>query len=60
MISRGRLNLIFKGRPWKVDSGCSQDVLRTSARGLSEYSNLDVPTFFLTFLSELTRLTKSI
>ena len=60
MMPRGRLNLTFKGRLWEVDSGCSQDVLRTSSRGLSEYSNLDVPTLFLTFLSELARLTKSI
>ena len=33
MTSRGRLNLTFKGRPWEVDSRCSQDVLRTSHRG---------------------------
>ena len=42
MTSRGRLNLMFKGRPWEVDSGRPQDVLRTSPRGPSEYSNLDV------------------
>ena len=46
MTSRGRLNLTFKGRRWEVDSGCPQDVLRTSPRGPSEYSNLDVPAFF--------------
>ena len=56
---RGRLNLTFKGRPWEIDSGNLQDVLRTFPRGSSEYSNLDVPTFFLTFLSKLIRLTKS-
>ena len=46
MTSRGRPNLTFKGRPWEVDSGRPLDVLRTSTRGSSEYSNLDVPTFF--------------
>ena len=60
MMFRGRPNPTFKGRPWEVNSGCPQDVLRTSRRGPSEYSNLDVPKFFLTFLSELIRLTKSI
>ena len=60
MTSRGRPNLTLKGRPWEVESGHPQDVLRTSPRGPSKYSNLDVPTFFLTFLSELIRLTKSI
>ena len=39
---QGRLNLTFKGRPWEVDSGRPQDVLRTSPRGPSEYSNVDV------------------
>ena len=53
-------NPMFKGRPWEVDSGRLQDVLRTSPRGPSQYSNLDVPTFSLPFLSELIRLTKSI
>ena len=42
MTSRGRLNLMFKGCPWKVDSGRPQDVLRTSPRGSPEYSNVDV------------------
>ena len=46
---RGRLNLTFKGRPWEIDSGNLQDVLRTFPRGSSEYSNLDVPTFFFNF-----------
>ena len=59
VTSRGRLNLAFKGRPWEIDSGNLQDVLRTFPRGSSEYSNLDVPTFFLTFLAKLIRLTKS-
>ena len=53
MASRGRPNLFFKGRPWEVDSGRPQDVFRTSRRGPSECSNLDVPKFVLTFLSEL-------
>ena len=42
LTSRGRLNLRFKGRPWDVDSGRPQGVLRTSARCPWEYSNLDV------------------
>ena len=53
MMYTGRLNLTFKGRPWEVDSGCPQDVLRTSTRGPSEYSNYDVPEKILTFLLEL-------
>ena len=36
------------------------DVLRTSSRGLSKYSNLDASRFLLTFLSECIQLTKSI
>ena len=60
MTSRGRPNLTFKGRPSEVDSGHPQDVLRTAPRGSSEYSNLDIPAFFVTFLSELIWLTKSI
>ena len=60
MMSRGCPNLTLKGLPWEVDSRRPQDVLRTSLRGSSEYSNLDVPVFFVTFLSELIRLTKSI
>ena len=60
MMSRGRPNLTFKGRPSEVDSGHPQDVLRTAPRGSSEYSNLDIPAFFVTFLSELIWLTKSI
>ena len=59
ITSSGRLNLTFKGRPWEIDSEDLQDILRTFPRGSSEYSNLDVPTFFLTFLSKLIRLTKS-
>ena len=42
MTSRGRLNLTFKGRSWEVDSGRPQNVLRTSSRRPSEYSNFDV------------------
>ena len=39
--SRGRPNLTFKGRP--------QNVLRTSPRRPSGYSDLDVPKFFFNF-----------
>ena len=46
MRSRGRLNLTFKWRPWEVDSGRPQEVLRTTPRGPSEYSNLDIWNFF--------------
>ena len=60
MTSRGRPNLTFKGRPWKVDLGHPQDVLSRSLRGFSEYSKLNIPAFFVTFLSELIQLTKSI
>ena len=42
MLSRGLLTLTFKGRPWEVDSGHPQDVVRTSPRGPWEYSELDV------------------
>ena len=59
MTSRGRPNLTLKGRPWEVDSGRAQDVLRTLPSESSEYSNLDVPAFFVIFVSELIRLTKS-
>ena len=60
MRTRGSPNLTFKGRPWDVVSGSPQGILRTSPRGSPEYLNLDVPSFFLTFLSKLIRLTKSI
>ena len=60
LTSWRRPNLTFKGRPWEVVSGRPQEVLRTSPRGPSKHSNLDVPKFLLTFLSELIRLTKSI
>ena len=33
MTSMGRLNLTFKARPWEIDQGLPQDVLRTSPRG---------------------------
>ena len=46
MTSRGRPNLAFKGRPWEVDLGCAQDVLRMFPKGPSEYSNLHVQNFF--------------
>ena len=39
---QGHLNPTFKGRPWEVDSGRPQNVLRTSPRGPWEYSNLNV------------------
>ena len=45
--SRRRPNLTFKGCPWEVDSGRAQDVVRTSPRRPSEYSNL-VSHFFKT------------
>ena len=60
MTSRGRPNLKFKGRPWEVDLRRPEDVLRISPRGYLEYSNLDVPAFSVTFLSELIPLTKSV
>ena len=49
MTSRVSPNLTFKGRPWEVDSGRSQDVVRTSPRGPLEYSNLNVPNFVFVF-----------
>ena len=65
MMSRRRPNLTSKGRPWKVDSGRSLDVLSTSPRGPSKHvfgtmwdHLLDVTKFLFTFLSELIRLTK--
>ena len=51
MTSRGRLNLTFKGRPWEVDSGRPLEDLQSTQTWMSN--------FFLTFLSELIRLTKS-
>ena len=42
MTSRRRLNPTFKERPWQVELGRPQDILRTSPRGSWEYSNLDV------------------
>ena len=59
LTCRGRPNLTFNWCHWEFDLGRSQDVLRTSRRGPSKHSNLDVPKFFLYFLSELVRLTKS-
>ena len=38
-ISRGRSNLMFNERPWDVDSGPPQNVLKTSPRRSTEYSN---------------------
>ena len=60
ITSRGRPNLMIKGLLWEVDSVRPHDVLRTSPRGPSKHSNLDVPTFLLTFLAEIIRLIKSI
>ena len=60
MTSTGRPNLMFERRRLEVDLGRPQDVLRSSPRGPSEHSNLDVPKFLLNFLSDLIRLTKSI
>ena len=56
MTSSGRPNLAFKGRLWEADSGRPQDVLRTSSRGTSEYSNLDVPKKILTYSIDQTNL----
>ena len=47
MTSRGRLNLTFKGRPWKVDSGRPLEGLESTQTWMSK-----------TFLSDLIRLTK--
>ena len=67
MTSKERPNLTSKGCPWEADSGCLQDVLRTSPRrpwkhvlGTMWGHLLDVPKFLFTFLSGLIRLTKSI
>ena len=49
MTSRGHSNVTFKGRTWEVDSGRSQDVLRTSPRGPYEYSNMSQILFKLFF-----------
>ena len=51
--SRGRPNLTFKGCPWEVHSGLRQEILGTSPRGPSEYSNLDVQNFFYFFIQNL-------
>ena len=65
LTSRGRLemtsrrgpNLMFKGRPWQVDLGRPQDVIRTSYRGHSKHFlatmwdyQLDISNFFAFFL----------
>ena len=60
MKSRGHPNLAFKGRTWDADSGRSQDVLMTSPRGPSDYSNLDVPTYLGCPSSDHIRLVKCI
>ena len=67
MTSRECPNLSSKGRPWEVDSGRPQDVLRASSRGHSKHvfgtmcdHLLDAPKFIFIFLSELIRSTKSI
>ena len=64
LTSRGRLemtsrrgpNLMFKGRPWQVDLGRPQDVIRTSYRGHSKHFlatmwdyQLDISNFFFFF-----------
>ena len=46
ITSWGRPYLMFKGHPWEVDSGCPQDVHRTSPGGPSKYANLDFPKIF--------------
>ena len=51
MMSRGRLNLTFKGHRWEDDLGRPLEDLQSTQTWMSN--------FFLTFLSELIRLTKS-
>ena len=51
MTSWGRLNLTLKGRPWEADSGRPLEDLESTQTWMSK--------IFLTFLSELIRLTKS-
>ena len=51
---------IWKVDSWEVDSWRPQDVLRTFPGGPSKHQHLDVPKFFLNFLLEFIRLTKSI
>ena len=46
-------NLTFKGRPWEIEWGRLKDVLRTSRRKPSKYSNSDVPIFFKSFFWNL-------
>ena len=59
MTSRGCTNLTSKGPPCDADSGCPQDVLRTSPRGSSKHilwtiwcHLLDHLKFIFTFLWE--------
>ena len=59
-VLKGRLEDVLIRCSRDVPGRLIRDVPRTSAREPSEYSNLDIPTFFLTFLSELIRLAKSI
>ena len=63
---QGTFNLTSKGRPWEVESGRPQNIIRTSPKGPSKHvfgtmwgHLLHVPKFLFTFLSELIRLTKS-
>ena len=51
LTSRGRLNLTFKWRSWEVDSGRPLEDPESTQTWMSN--------FFLTFLSQLIRLTKS-
>ena len=67
MTSRGQPNLTFKERPWEVDSGCPQDLIKTPPKGTSKHvlgmrwvHQLDVPKSLFTFLLEIIQLTKSI
>ena len=55
-----RPNLTLKGRSWEVDSGRPQDVLRTSLEDLQSTQTWIFQNFFLAFLLERIRLTKSI
>ena len=59
MTFMGRPNLPLNGLPWEVDSGHPQDVLRTSLRGPSEYSNTNISIFNFQLFDSL-NLSKSI
>ena len=58
--SKERTNLTSRNVPGRLIRGEPRTFSRRPPRGPSKHSNLDVPRFLLTFLSELIRLTKSI